>query len=173
MRFCVVDTNVAVVANGRDTHAGAGCQLECVRRLRELVQHGVVVLDQLGLILGEYRKHLRPAGQPGVGDAFLRHLFDHRYNPRKCELVEITRIPDDKRSFDEFPNDEALAKFDPDDRKFVATARASVRDAVILNATDSDWSNFEEPLARHGVVVHQLCPGEIARPDPRGRWRAR
>jgi hypothetical protein len=113
MNSSVVDTNVAVVANGRETHAGAGCQLECVRRLRELVQHGVVVLDRLGLILEEYRRHLCPAGQPGVGDAFLRHLFDHAYDPTTCELVEITDIPDDSRSFEEFPNDEALAGFDP------------------------------------------------------------
>jgi hypothetical protein len=90
-------------------------------------------------------------------------LFDHRYDPTKCELVEITGIPDDSRSFEEFPNDAALAGFDPDDRKFVAAARASMRDPVILNATASDWGRFEQPLARHGVVVHQLCPREIAR----------
>lgn len=163
MRSSVVDTNVAIVANGRDTHAGAKCQLDCIRRLRELVQHGVVVLDRLGLIFEEYRRHLRSAGQPGVGDAFLRHLFDHRYDQTKCEIVEVTCIPDDKRSFEEFPNDEALAGFDPNDRKFVAAARASVRDPVILNATDSDWGQFERPLAQHGVVVEQLCPCEVAK----------
>jgi hypothetical protein len=162
MRSSVVDTNVAIVANGRDTHAGAKCQLDCIRRLRDLVQHGVVVLDELELILEEYRRHLRPAGQPGVGDAFLRHLFDHRYDTTKCELVEITRIPDDTRSFEEFPDDQALAGFDPDDRKFVAAACASRRDPVILNATDSDWGQFEEILAQHDVVIDQLCPCEVA-----------
>jgi hypothetical protein len=90
-------------------------------------------------------------------------LFDHTYDPTKCELVEVTSIPDDSRSFEEFPHDEAFAGFDPDDRKFVAAARASVRDPVILNATDSDWDQFEHALARHGVVVLQLCPGEVAR----------
>lgn len=163
MSASVVDTNVAVVANRRQTHAGADCQLECVRRLQHLVRRGVVVLDQLGLILAEYRRHMKPAGEPGVGDAFLRHLFDHQYNPAKCELVALTRIADDHRSFQQFPEDDRLAGFDPSDRKFVAAARASARDPVIINATDSDWSLFEKALARHGVQVEQLCPCELRR----------
>lgn len=51
MSAAVVDTNVAIVANGRDTHAGARCQLECVRELRALERHGVVVLDEFGRVL--------------------------------------------------------------------------------------------------------------------------
>lgn len=163
MRSSVVDTNVAVVANGRNTHAGAKCQLECVRKLRELVHHEVVVLDQLGLILDEYRRYLRPSGQPGVGDAFVRHVFDHQYDPSKCELVSITPLPDDARGFEQFPEDQSLVDFDSSDRKFVATARASARDPVILNATDGGWARFEQPLARHGVRVRQLCPCELRR----------
>ncbi len=163
MTAWVVDTNVAVVANGRDTHAGVQCQLECVRRLRALEQRGVVVLDQLGLIFKEYRKHLWLAGQPGVGDAFLRYLFDYQYDAERCELVQITPMADDARGFEEFPEDQALDSFDPNDRKFVAAARASRRDPVIINATDSDWAAFEAALARHGVQVQQLCPCELAR----------
>jgi len=164
MRSRVVDTNVAVVANGRDTNTRANCQLECVRSLQELVARGVVVLDALGLILKEYRAHLKPSGQPGVGDAFLRHLFDHQFDPSKCELVEVTPLPDDRRGFGEFPEDEELAGFDPSDRKFVAAARASAQNPVILNATDSDWLEFEVPLTRHGINVQQLCPGELKLP---------
>jgi hypothetical protein len=163
MRSCVVDTNVAIVANGRHTHTGEKCQLECVRQLRGLVQHGVVVIDQLGLIFEEYRRYLQPSGQPGVGDAFLRHLFDHQYDPSKCELVRVTPLLNHARGFEEFPDDEALAGFDASDRKFVAAARASGRNPVILNATDSDWIEFEPSLSRHGVVVEQLCPCEVAK----------
>ena len=125
MTAYVVDTNVAVVANGRDTHAGVQCQLECVWRLRALEQRGVVVLDQLGLIFEEYRRHLWPSGQPGVGDAFLRYLFDYQYDADRCELVQITPMADDARGFEEFPDDQALDAFDPDDRKFVAAACAA------------------------------------------------
>lgn len=161
MSAAVVDTNVAIVANGRDTHAGARCQLECVRELRALERHGVVVLDEFGRVLEEYRRHLEPSGQPGVGDAFLRHLFDHQFDPGKCELVTIRPLPDDARGFEEFPNDRALDGFDPSDRKFVAAARASARSPAILNAVDGDWAQFEEALARHAVVVRQLCPCEL------------
>jgi hypothetical protein len=161
MTFGVVDTNVAIVANGHDTHVGERCQLACVRCLQELVRRGVIVLDRLGLIFEEYRTYLRPSGQPGVGDAFLRHLFDHQYDPAKCELVEVTPLVGCARGFQEFPDDQALADFDPSDRKFVAVARASLRNPVIFNATDSDWGEFEEILTRHGVQVEQLCPFEI------------
>ena len=65
------------------------------------------------------------------------------------------------RDSEEFPNDEALAGFDRDDRKFVAAARASIRDPAILNATDSDWGQFEQLFAQHGVVIEQLCPCEV------------
>ena len=147
MRSFVVDTNVAVVANGRGTHAGAKCQLRCVRRLRELVQHGVVVLDQLGLILEEYGRHLRPAGQPGVGDAFLRHLFDHSYDATKCELVALTFIPDENRSFEEFPNDEALEGLIATTESSSPAARASIRDPAI----------FERDRQRLGSVRAAFC----------------
>jgi hypothetical protein len=161
MTAWVVDTNVTVVANGRDTHAGLQCQLECVRRLRVLEQRGVVVLDQRGLILEEYQRHLRSSGQPGVGDAFLRHLFDHQYDAQRCERVRITPLVDDARGFEEFPDDQALLGFDADDHKFVAAARASSHDPLIINATDSDWVAFEAALARHGIRVEQLCPCEL------------
>jgi hypothetical protein len=162
----VVDTNVAIVANGQASHAPIECQLACVRSLAALISNGIVSIDDLGLILDEYRKHLRLKGQPGVGDAFLKYVFDHQHNPDKVEVVAIEYV-DDRSSFSSFPDDEELIKFDLSDRKFVAVALASGHSPPIWNATDSDWRKFREPLTRHGIVIEELCAAPP--PPPRGR----
>ena len=41
----VVDTNVAMAANGRDTHADLECQLDCIEKLAAICREAVVVLD--------------------------------------------------------------------------------------------------------------------------------
>ena len=46
----VVDTNVAVVANGKNTHADKQCQLKCIRKLNAIVDQDVIVIDDAGLI---------------------------------------------------------------------------------------------------------------------------
>jgi len=49
----VVDTNVAIVANGRDTHASLACQYACTEFLEGLVsprKRNHIVLDEQGLI---------------------------------------------------------------------------------------------------------------------------
>ena len=70
-----VDTNVAIVANGRGTHADVRCQLTCVERLKFLAAGEVAAIDDRGLILEEYRRRLNLSGMPGVGDLFLKHVF--------------------------------------------------------------------------------------------------
>ncbi len=71
----VVDTNVAIAANGENTHADIGCQYACVVFLQSLAKHGsrdAVAIDSLELILREYQLHLSYSGQPGVGDMFFK-----------------------------------------------------------------------------------------------------
>ena len=51
MSVRVVDTNVAIVANTRDTHADVACQLTCIDKLSRLVREGVVAVDETGFIL--------------------------------------------------------------------------------------------------------------------------
>lgn len=63
--------------------------------------------------------------------------------------------------FEEFPRDPALSGFDRSDRKFAAVALASGRDAVLLNATDTDWWSYRWPLAKHGLRVQFLCPKQM------------
>lgn len=153
----MLDTNVAVVANGRTPQAGDDCVEACITTLVELREHHRVLVDDRGLIFDEYRRRLSPSGQPGLGDAFFKWLWDNQGNPDHCRQVRITPTKDG-RGFDEFPDDPALADFDPSDRKFVAVALASEGSPPILNASDTDWWNHREALSRHGVEVRFLCP---------------
>lgn len=154
---CVVDVNVPMSANERNTHADCDCILFCVRRLRELVTSGCVVIDSGGEVLKEYRRHLAAKGAPGVGDMFFAWLWNNYGNPECVRWAVIHAIPD-RRKYTEFPLDENLSGFDLSDRKYVAVSLACEDRPPILNATDSDWKNFEIPLGQHGVCVEQLCP---------------
>lgn len=153
----MVDTNVPIAANGRDTHADLTCQLACLEILKELRAQGQIVLDMAGRILAEYRGYLRPVGQPGVGDVFYKHILNNQYNAKYCVLVDLPVDPVSGQYLN-FPNDPALAGFDPSDRKFVAAALACADRPPVVNALDTDWRDYAAPLAANGVVIEQLCP---------------
>jgi hypothetical protein len=158
MSAYVVDTNVPVVANGRTEQVGPHCIRACVAALEKVHDGGVVVLDDGLRVLGEYMDNLSMSGQPGVGDFFMKWVWENQAVTEHCERVTIAPRPDDPDSFEEFPQDPDLASFDRSDRKFVALALASQLDPTILNAVDSDWWDYGPALARHGVVVENLCP---------------
>jgi hypothetical protein len=159
----IIDTNVAVVANGRGDEDTI-CILNCSDELRRIMSQGVVLLDEIGYILQEYLRHLSLAGQPGVGDAFVKWINDHQGYSDRVVKVSITPTDTSGYHFAEFPAVEALAKFDRSDRKFVAVALASGLNPEILNAVDSDWSNFQAALDGAGVRLRQLCPQHITKP---------
>ena len=151
----VVDTNVAVVANGLDTHASFACQYACTEFLEGLVaprKRNHIILDEMGLIFFEYSDHLNYKGQPGVGDVFFKYLHDHMYLGKKIRRVSITPITDEHRSFKELPSNSV----DKNDRKFLAAA--VVAGAEIVNAVDTDWHEQIAFIAGLGVNVRQLCP---------------
>jgi len=151
----VVDTNVAMAANGRDTHASLSCQYVCTVFLEELVSPEKlthIILDEQGLIFAEYRGRLSYKGQPDVGDMFFKYLHDHMYLGKKIKLVPITPIADEERDFNELPPNSV----DKSDRKFLAAA--VVANAEIVNAVDTDWHMQVEFIAGLGVKVRQLCP---------------
>jgi hypothetical protein len=154
---------VGAVANGQGIapQASPDCVIHCTERLRQITEKGKILLDQGGCILGEYQRVLAPAGQPGPGHAFLKWVFTNLWNPARCELVPITPDPDAGRGFLEFPSDPDLARFDPDDRVFVAVACAHTLHPPILNAVDTDWWLFQDALARNGVHVEFLCPRDV------------
>lgn len=149
----VVDTNVAIVANGRNGEHDPNCRLSCIQALRALTSGGIAVMDSGRYMLSEYRRHLHPRGQPGVGDYFYRHLLDHAANPERVHQVDVACNRDGHSA--EFPDDPELAKFDLSDRVCATVAMKS--GAPVLNAVDSDWLIHQDALARHGIVVEFLC----------------
>jgi hypothetical protein len=161
MSAFVVDTNVPVVANGRAAQAGPRCVLACVAALQEVHDSGVVVLDEGMRVLQEYMDNLSMSGQPGVGDFFMKWVWETQAVPERCERITITPREQDSEDFEEFPRDPELAGFDRKDRKFVALALASPRRPIVLNAVDSDWWAFGAALARHGVNINNLCPDQL------------
>ena len=163
MTAFVVDTNVAIAANGRATHADRPCQSTCVQQLRSLVEEDVVAIDDRGLILDEYRRHLRFSGAPGVGDAFFRYVFNNQYQSDRVRRVPVTPSADDRQGFVGLPDN----SFDRWDRKFLAVAVAA--HAVVLNATDSDWGEQAALMDRLGVEVRQLCPQHVSERTRRTR----
>jgi predicted nucleic acid-binding protein len=147
----VIDTNVAISANGINTHASIACQLACIEWLENCKKLHIAI-DKSGLIMDEYAKHLSYSGQPNIGDMFFKYLHDNQYDSsKKIYSVDITFLDDDCRGFEELP----INTFDKSDRKFLATA--VVAQATIVNATDSDWEEQSELLEMLNVEIKQLC----------------
>ena len=163
MTAFVVDTNVAIVANGRNTSADVRCQLTCVERLQSIATGEVVAVDDQGAIVEEYAKRLNYSGGPGVGDAFFKHVFDNQYRDDRVLRVSVTPMEDDRRSFAELPEN----TFDPSDRKFLAVA--VVAGATVLNATDSDWDEQASLMKELEVDIRQLCPQHASKQVRRQR----
>ena len=157
MKAFVIDTNVPVTANGKASQADIHCVEACVDALVEATK-ATVVVDDLGLVMAEYRRHLNPSGQPGLGDYFMKWLHQNQGRPQCCEFVHITPRGGNHEDFEEFPGDAELAAFDRADRKFVAAAKASRHRPWVLNATDTDWWSHRQALKRNGVRVRFLCP---------------
>lgn len=148
-----MDTNVADVGNGATGQASPECVTACVDRMDRIIQGERLVLDDQDQILKEYPTS---TGQLGAGHAFTKWVWTNRYNPTFCEVVTLQ--PHEARGFAQFPEDEALATFDRDDRKFVAVALASGKSPPILNASDTGWRDHQEALAKYGVRVEFICP---------------
>jgi len=149
----VVDTNVTVVANGRDTHASPDCQAACIKLLISLRDTGRVIIDSNGGILAEYAKCLFAKGQPGVGDLFYRHVLDNRGNRKSVGLAEVDHARA-KPLQDSFLNG-GNRDFDMDDRVFAVVAL--VAKVPVAVALDSDWAEHEQGLAACGVSIEYVC----------------
>jgi hypothetical protein len=156
MKRRVVDTNVGIVANGRNTNATLACRTAALRALASIVKGGRVVVDTAGEMEDEYRTYFNPSGQPGVGDRFFQTVLADFAG--KVERVDLEKRPDG--SFVDFPADPDLATFDPSDRKFAAAARKTA--VPILNAVDSDWLDHYAALLRNGIAVDFVCGLDVA-----------
>ena len=152
----VVDTHVLVLGDAGEHHDDLVCAQKAIRYLAETQRKFRVGLDSGGLILKEYEGNARKKAQPGLGHAFLIHLYTNQYNPRHACQVVITKHPD--REFVEFPDDPSLDHFDRSDRKFVAVALAAPDKHEIAYAEDTeDWQGAELALRANGVDLRYLC----------------
>lgn len=162
----VVDANVPIVANGSpDPHdarpPSVDCRIAAVTFIRDVVETGRVLVDAAGEIQAEYRRHLRPSGQPGVGDRFYQVVLHSA--PHLIERCELPKREDGEYS--DLPQPLIDAGFDPSDRKFAALARRE--QAPVVNATDSDWLHARALLESNGIRITFLCGCDKA------KWFAR
>lgn len=160
---CIVDTNVPIAANMATDPAEipdelVGCVQVCVAAITVVMEQGGLVIDAADDIFNEYQANLRLAGQPGLGDAFIKWVHDKRWSFPEEDRVAITR---DGASYEEFPDHKDLSAFDNSDRKFVAVSNAHPKKPPILQATDSKWWGWYEALAKVGIKVQFLCPTYI------------
>ena len=158
MSALVVDTNVAVVANGNADHIDdEACIDACIEALTKILDGTRVVIDDGYRIIDEYIRNLCLSGQPGIGDEFLQWVHERQACTEYVEQVHITpRNRED--DFEEFPDDSDLQGFDYNDRKFVAVALTSQFSPTILNASDTDWNDYCEALRSYGCRIKFLCP---------------
>lgn len=155
---CVVDTNVAVTANGVQTSTSRACVDASARALQAIMTDGHLFVDHRGSIVQEYRVNLNAKGQPGPGDAFLKWVLTHEWSGQRVTRVAINAKEVDPSDYDECPPPRSGVSFDPSDRKFLAVAAAHTERPPILQATDSKWWGWQESLADAGVSIHFLCP---------------
>jgi len=156
MKRVVIDTNVAIVANGNPdpnnrTQHSLKCRLAAVERLKRAPESECVFLDLEGEIEREYRRHLNPSGQLGVGDQFYLRVLHSA--PRRVERVALSRRSDGE--YEALPQILIDAGFDPSDRKFAALAKKT--GARVLNAVDSDWIEHAETLRHASILVENVC----------------
>ena len=168
MEAVIIDTNVMVVANGRDAapQATEECVIRCQERLAEILRGSeIILLDDKKRMIQEYKNNLNEKGR-GFGDRFwqelVRRMWQRSGKQEKVIRVHITPLAGNGADFEEFPNgDASLKNFHKKDRKFVAVALAYQRNneqkAPILKAEDSGWEEFRDALAAHDVQVDSIC----------------
>jgi hypothetical protein len=142
--------------------ASERCRLACVERIEAIQKANITVVDEDDEIVVEYLDAVVHRGEPGVGAKFAKWLYRLRFNGDVCERVPITRTDGDPPTYAEFPSDQALAQFDPDDRKFVAVAITDSERPPILEAVDRGWWRHRAALAAAGVDVQFLCIREVS-----------
>jgi hypothetical protein len=153
----VVDTNVliaasAVVAERDATPKDPQLRMQVWEWLSAFQQSSKrLVLDGQGGIAREYANKL------GFND-FGQQVVVHKWNTRQVDQVDVL-YDDDGNGFLDEPL-QTIAH-DPSDRKMVGAALEAIRvfgEAVIANASDTDWYGWEAELSAAGVAVEQVLP---------------
>ncbi len=154
----IVDTNVPLTANLNEGQCTSKdlerCVDACIMAVEHIVNEGILVIDDNDEILQEYLNNLPKNKKSGVGTAFFIWVITNAWNKSKIERVPIRKTGDE---YTNFPPHIDLEKFDPSDKKFVATANAHPDKPPILQATDSKWWGWQKALNEKGITVQFLC----------------
>jgi hypothetical protein len=160
---CVVDTNVAMTANGANPGAPSSCMAASAKALQAVMQDGHVFIDDGMRIVSEYRANLSAKREPGAGNQFFRWLLTNEWGGQRVTRVTITPKADDQEDFDELPAAPKGVTYDRSDRKFLAVSAAHAEHPPILQSFDSKWWGWRAALQKCGITVHFLCEHEIAK----------
>jgi hypothetical protein len=148
MNDCVIDTNVLLVASAAhpyspfsDSHVPLSEQRKVLDWLKEFRVDASrrLVLDGSSLIYQEYRNKLTDQ------DYGLQVVHEKMQDLRSVDL--------DWDGDDNAIVPKAFSEIDRSDRKFLATALTEPSAIMIVNATDSDWLEFEHELGVAGVPI--------------------
>lgn len=153
MSRVVIDANVLIAANLRETHVSVSCAAASARFLLH-AQDEVILEDTAGMALAEYRRYCHMSGQPGAGDRFLQWFMRARWSAEHVARIDIGETAAEATG--RIPP--RLRGFDPSDHKWVALYLLGGAD-VIANSADSDYSEWSAAFADEGVVVRELCAG--------------
>jgi hypothetical protein len=154
----IIDTNVLIAANGHSSQVSESDVEKCQNFVAALFDNTSISVDSNNEIFDEYFRNLNISGQPGIGDGFLKYLWNNQYNNAVCETVEVIR--DDKFFYQVFADKPNLIDFDKSDLKFIAVYLLSKRSPFIVNACDSDWMEAKYLLDAHGIIVMELLNGK-------------
>ena len=157
----IIDTNVLIIANDKSPHISTHDVNSCMNFILSVYENSIVYLDSLYLILDEYFNHASHSGQPGLGDAFAKWLFNNQANNDVCKIMKITYSITDPYNFEEFPSDDCFKNFDVSDRKFVALAISAEKEPEICNGSDSDWFNYFQDFCQLGIRIKFLCEEQL------------
>jgi hypothetical protein len=161
MNTCVVDTNVLLVANGSHDDVSPECVIACVTRLKELMESGILVVDDGYRILSEYQNKSNSRNARGVGDVFVRWVLRHIGQENRVQQVSLTES--EKHRYAEFPDAELEPLFDAPDRMFAAVSNTHADRPPIWQATDCKWLNWWEAMHACGIDVEFLCKDDVCR----------
>lgn len=157
----IIDTNVPINAinTRKENQLDVLCAMACLRFIKEVMESDkyFVVLDSGNEIYREYYKNISNTSQRTIATQFLNWIQRNltlRYGSRVIQH-RINKI--DNNTYEEFPNDLRLLKFDPADRKFVALAAAHPNHPSIFQGSDSLWWGFKDILKEYSIDVVFLC----------------
>jgi len=157
-RCFIIDTNIFAAANGLANHLTEREINKCKQFIAALAGNSVISLDLQGEIFQEYFIYTNRSGQPGIGDAFVKYLWDRQSDKMHCEKVDIEK--NENGIYKQLNEKDGLLTFDSSDQKFIAVYLGSEKQPVICNACDSDWANNKLLLMQYDIRVLEILQEE-------------